>query len=51
MSNYKVFYQEPDTQKIKVITVKAQGIISAVNTAISKHLDLLGWEIIKVEKQ
>lgn len=49
-SSYKVHYQNPDTQKLKVVKVKATGVINAVDTAIIKHLDLLGWEIIKVEK-
>lgn len=49
-SNYKVSYQNLDTHKIKVIKVKATSVTSAVYVAISKHFELLGWEIIKVEK-
>lgn len=49
-SSYKVFYQNPGTQKLKVIKVKATGVINAVDVAISKHFELFGWEIVKVEK-
>ena len=49
-NNYNVYFQNPDTQKIKVVTVKAIEVTNAVYVAKSKHYDLLGYEVIKVEK-
>ena len=50
MSKYKVYYYNDETKKTKTATVKATGIVPAIEEAIRKHLDLLGWEIVKAEK-
>lgn len=49
-SDYNVYFQSHDTQKVKVVTVKAIGVTNAVYVATSKYYKFLGYEIIKVEK-
>lgn len=50
MEKYNVFYYNDTTKSTKTVTAKAFGIIQAVEVAICEHLELLGWEIVKVEK-
>ena len=50
MGKYKVYYYNETTKTTKTVTAKAFGIIQAVEVAICEHLELLCWEIVKVEK-
>ena len=50
MSKYNVYYYNDETKKTKIVIVKATGIVPAIEEAVRKHLDLLGWEIVKAEK-
>lgn len=49
MQNYKVTFTN-DEGKTKTVKVKATGIIPAIETAIHKNLNLLGWIITKAEE-
>lgn len=50
MEKYKVYYYNGTTKKTKAVTVKALGIIQAIEVAIRGNIYLLGWEITKAEK-
>ena len=50
MQNYKVTFYNEDTDKTKTVKVKATGIIPAIEQAIEKNLNLLGWMITKAEE-
>jgi hypothetical protein len=49
MTNYKVTFTN-DEGKTKTVKVKALGIIPAIEAAIHKNLNLLGWIITKAEE-
>lgn len=50
ISKYNVYYYNDETKKTKIVIVKATGVVPAIEEAVRKHLDLLGWEIVKAEK-
>lgn len=52
MELYLVTFQKED--KIHKVTVKAQGLIPAIEAAVTKHferfIDALGYEVVAAEK-
>lgn len=50
MITYRIIFKNEETGKEKKVLQKAAGIIPAIEEAIRRHFELLGWTITKAEQ-